>query len=161
MSLDRLSKRAQQCICNCYGSRWKTNHRHQTYRMLLRLTHLVQSNFRLFKTSMGKFPISFRASTIFNNSLSGRRGFISSLVLSSELCILHYIYMLAPPHDLTFVGFPGVDFCIVFNKNSKGKRLWKIRVSRHEISLLILIRNGKENGPGGSRAPGRRFPYSF
>jgi hypothetical protein len=28
-------------------------------------------------------------------------------------------------------------------------------------SLLFLIRNCKENAPGGSGAPGRRFPYCF
>ena len=90
------------------------NHRHQTYRMLLRLTHLVQSNFRLFKTSMGKFPISFRASTIFNDSLSGRRGFMSSLVLNSETCILH-IYIYSPPLTWsTFCWFPGSRFLYCF-----------------------------------------------
>ena len=45
MKSDQLLKRAQQCICNCYGSRWTTNHRHQTYRMFLRLARqsLVQA----------------------------------------------------------------------------------------------------------------------
>jgi hypothetical protein len=31
--------------------------------------------------------------------------------------------------------------------------------SQEQISLLFSIREYKENGPGGSGAPGRRFPY--
>ena len=36
-----------------------------------------------------------------------------------------------------------------------------IQSSQEEISLLIWIRNNNENGPGGSGAPRRRFPYCF